>query len=183
MHKRYTFNNKIPHYLCLYEICVRNVSFLFKEPENVSKRVQIPTDPSDIVETYSCNDVVKGCMLGNCNACQSHGLSETDFIPERNVSSDSNSDSDTRSDVTIKFYHRHKSENGCLWKMQMTFDMSDALDRWKDVVTNVKKHIFSKGQQQSPYVNIRENFGERKLPKNLHFSKNYSSRNQNEMSA
>ena len=59
-------------------------------------------------------------MLGNCNACQSHGLSETDFITESNVSSncDSDSNSDTGSGVS-----------GYLSKMQMALDRSDALDR------------------------------------------------------
>ena len=70
-----------------------------------AKRVQIPTDPRGIVEWYSCDDQAKDCMLGNCDACQSHGLSETDFITESNVSSNCDSDSDTGSDVTIKFYH------------------------------------------------------------------------------
>ena len=99
-------------------------------------------------------------MLGNCNACQSHGLSETDFITESNVSSNSDSDSDTWSDVTIKFYHWHKSESGYLSEMQMTLDMSDALDRWQEVVTKLKRHIFDKTQQHSTYVNVSEN-GER----------------------
>ena len=86
-----------------------------------AKRVQIPTDPRGIVEWYSCDDQAKDCMLGNCDACQSHGLSETDFITESNLSS--NSDSDTGSDVTIKFYHWHKSEGGYLSKMQMKLDI------------------------------------------------------------
>ena len=123
--------------------------------------------------------------MGNCDACQSHGLSETDFITESNLSSnsdcDSDSDSDTGSDVTIKFYHWHKSESGYLSKMQMTLDMSHALDRWQEVVTNLKRHIFNKRQQHSTYVNIRENLMERELLINLDFSENYSNRNQNEI--
>ena len=104
---------------------------LGKGLDNGSKIVEIPTDPCGIAERYSCDDEAKDCMLGNCNACQLHGLSETDFITESNVSSncDSDSDSDTGSDVTIKFYHWHKSESGYLSKMQMTLDMSDELDR------------------------------------------------------
>ena len=31
---------------------------------------------------HSCNDDAKDCMMGNCGAFQSHGLSETDFITE-----------------------------------------------------------------------------------------------------
>ena len=86
------------------DIC-ENASFSGMGLENGSKRVQILADPRDIVETYSCDDAAKDCMLGNCNACQSHGLSQTDFIPESNLSPNSDSDSDTGSDVTIKFYH------------------------------------------------------------------------------
>ena len=65
--------------------------------------------------------------------------------------------------------------------MQMTLDMSDALDRWQGVVTNLKRHIFNKRQQHSTYVNIRENMMERELLINLDFSENYSNRNQNEI--
>ena len=148
-----------------------------------AKRVQIPTDTRGIAEWYSCDDQAKDCMLGNCHACQSHGLSETDFITESNLSSnsdcDSDSDSDTGSDVIIKFYHWHKSESGYLSKMQMTLDMSHALDRWQEVVTNLKRHIFNKRQQHSTYANIRENLMERELLINLDFSENYSNRNQN----
>ena len=118
-------------------------------------------------------------MLGNCDACQSHGLSETDFFTESNLSSNSDCDSDTGSDVTIKLYHWHKSESGYLSKMQMTLDMSDALDRWQEVVTNLKRHILNKRQQHSTYVNIRENLMERELLINLDFSKHYSNWNQN----
>ena len=124
MHKQYIYNSKIPHNLCLYEIC-ENTSLLEKGPDNGSKRVEIPTDPRDIAERYSCDDEAKACMLGNCDACQSYGLSETDFSTESNVSPncDTHSDSDTGSDVTIKFYHLHKSESGYLSKMQMTLDV------------------------------------------------------------
>ena len=80
-------------------------------------------------------------MLDNCNVCQSYGLSATEFIPESIVSSDSNSDNDTGSDVTIKFYHWYKSESGDLSKIQMTLDMSDALDRYQKVMKNVKRRF------------------------------------------
>ena len=162
------------------EIC-ENASLLGKGLDNGTKSVQIPIDPRGIVERYSCDDEAKDCMLGNCDACQSYGLSETDFITESSVSFNSDSDSDTGSDVTIKFYHWHKSESRYLSKMQMTLDMSDALDRWQEVVTNLKSHIFNKRQQHSTYVNIRENLMERELLINLDFSENYSNRNQNEI--
>ena len=116
------YNSKIPHNSSLCGIC-ENASFLVKGLDNGSKRVQIPTDPRGIAERYSCHDEAKDCTLGNCNACQSHGLSETDFITESSVSSNSDSDSDTGSDVTIKFYHWHKSESGHFSKMEMILDM------------------------------------------------------------
>ena len=59
--------------------------------------------------------------------------------------------------------------------------MSDALDRWQEIVTNLKRHIFNKRQQRSTYFNIRENLMERELLINLDFSENYSNRNQNEI--
>ena len=38
----------------------------------------------------------------------------------------------------------------------MKYDMSDALDRRQEVMTNVKRYIFNKRQQNSTYVNIQE---------------------------
>ena len=166
MPKQFIFSIKIPHCSCLCEIC-ENASLLGKELENWSKRVQIPTDPHGTVGTYSCNDESKDCILGNCDASQSRGLSEIGFITESNVSSNSNSDSDAGSDVTIKFYHLHKSESGYLSKMQMTLDISYALDRWQEVMTNLKRNIFNNRQQHSTYVNICGNLGERELPWNV----------------
>ena len=63
----------------MFEIC-ENAYLLGKRLENGSKRVQKPTDSRGIFGKYSCDNAAKDCMLGNCDACQSHGLSETDFI-------------------------------------------------------------------------------------------------------
>ena len=49
----------------------------------------------------------------------------------------------------------------------MTLGTPNALDRWQEVVTNVKRHIFNKRQQHLTYVNIRENLGEIELLINL----------------
>ena len=78
MHKQYIFNSKIPHNSCFCEI-YENASLLGKVLDNGSKRVQIPTYPRGIVETYSCDDEAKDCMLGNCDACQSN-VSSSEII-------------------------------------------------------------------------------------------------------
>ena len=64
--------------LHLFKIC-ENASFLGKGLQSGSQKVQIPTDPHIIVETYSCGNAVKHCILGNSNDFQLHGLSETDL--------------------------------------------------------------------------------------------------------
>ena len=56
-----------------------NASFFGKGLESGNQNVQMPTNPRSIVETYSCDDAVKHCMLGNSNDFQLHGLSETDL--------------------------------------------------------------------------------------------------------
>ena len=40
--------------------------------------------------------------------------------------------------------------------MKIKYDMSDALNRRQEVMTNIKRYIFNKRQQHSTYVNIRE---------------------------
>ena len=64
--------------LHLRKIC-ENASFLGKGLECGNQKVQIPTDPHSIVETHSCDDAVKHCMLDNSNDFQLHGLFETDL--------------------------------------------------------------------------------------------------------
>ena len=56
-----------------------NASFLGKGLESGSQKVQMPTTPRSIVETYACDDAVKHCMLSNSSAFQSHGLSQVDL--------------------------------------------------------------------------------------------------------
>ena len=56
-----------------------NASFFGKGLESGNQNVQMPTNPRSIVETYSCDDAVKHCMLGNSSAFQSHGLSQVDL--------------------------------------------------------------------------------------------------------
>ena len=40
--------------------------------------------------------------------------------------------------------------------MKIKYDMSDALDRRQEVMTNIKRYILNKRQQHSTYVKIRE---------------------------
>ena len=82
-------------------------------------------------------------MLGNSNACQSHGMSIN------------------RLGMICMKHHQIQIKSGYLSKMEMTLDMYDTLNRKQEVLTNIKKHFFNKRKQHSTYFNISENFKER----------------------
>ena len=65
--------------------------------------------------------------------------------------------------------------------MKIKYDMSDALDRRPEVMTNIKRYIFNKRQQHSTYVNIQEYLRGDRIANKLKFSRHYGNLKQNEI--
>ena len=154
-HKEYVYNNKIPHYTCLCELC-ENAILISKGIEKAIKVKQVPTTPRYIVEVYSCDDRNKECAMGECNEGKVHDLVKSDFI----------------GDVS--------SEELCfLSKIQMILDVGDALSLWHKHVTRMKRHMFTK--RHEVYVNLKENLSTNEMIVHLDYSENYKSTQQNEI--
>lgn len=65
-HPEFVYNKDIPQSGCLCEIC-ENTVYIAKA---LAQRFnEIPTNPHDIVETYSCESSNRECMEGDCDAC------------------------------------------------------------------------------------------------------------------
>ena len=76
MHKQYVIKNK--------QQCV----FVSKGTRKCQGK-KIYTSRSPVfVETYSCNDADRDCMMSNCHICHTHGLAKIGFSSKNNASTD-----------------------------------------------------------------------------------------------
>ena len=145
-HKQFVYNNKIPHYSCLCEVCENTILFS-KGLDKCVNLKKIPTDPRSIVEVYSCDDRKKECAYGECSICEHHGLFEKDFIDEDSseVSSDESScDDHDAKQIRVKFYQWRRNDDDYLAKMMTIADLEDALPMWQKHISIMKRHIFTK---------------------------------------
>ena len=68
-HKYYVYNTDIPHVSCLCEIC-ENSSLLVRGMNKQKKfKENLPNNPHDLVERFSCNSDDAECMLEKCISC------------------------------------------------------------------------------------------------------------------
>ena len=68
-HKYYVYNTDIPHVSCLCEIC-ENSSLLVRGMNKQKKfKENLPNNPDDLVERFSCNSDDAECMLEKCISC------------------------------------------------------------------------------------------------------------------
>ena len=81
--KEYVFNRDIPHATCLCEIC-ENAVYFMKGLNNwlPKSSEQLPTNPHDIVERFSCDSTSEDCMNSKCADCKSRTANE--IIGDRN---------------------------------------------------------------------------------------------------
>ena len=107
-HIRNSFTIKnIPH-TCLYEICENCI--LHANGLNACKTklsVKVPTNPHDIVETYSCDTAEKECMLNDCEECKQGQVVDIHVV----------NSSDSNSDGSVSTALQRKPELHCYWKM------------------------------------------------------------------
>ena len=100
---------------------------------------------------------------------------------ESSSQSDSEESNSDEKEVKITFYQWQKNEEGFLSKIEMSVDVGDALPMWQKHVSVLKRHIFTKRQQQQFYVNLKENISTNEMIVHLDYSENYKSTQQNEI--
>ena len=103
--KQYIFNNKIPQYTCLCEVCENTV--LLAKGLNQACKLSIPVDPHSIVEEYSCSSDSKTCMMSLCEDCKPHGLVYEDFDIE-NLTDSNESDGELDDGVSCTYFQWKK---------------------------------------------------------------------------
>ena len=84
--KQYIHNKSIPHGTCLYEICENAVFFMQGLNKSLPEEFNLPSNPHDIVEKFSCDSNNQDFMNSECNNCKlpqkiaESGAFETDDI-------------------------------------------------------------------------------------------------------
>ena len=66
-HKKYCYNQNIPHGSCLCEICEN--CFLLAKGLNTGLLCQLPTNPHELIERFSCNLQEIDCAVDRCPIC------------------------------------------------------------------------------------------------------------------
>ena len=76
--KQYIYNKDIPHSACLCEICENATYFMKGLNQKLPKENQLPANPHDIVERFSCDSSSEVCMSSKCEKCKE--ISDIDQI-------------------------------------------------------------------------------------------------------
>jgi len=186
--KQYIFNNKIPQYTCLCEVC-ENAVLLSKGLDLACKKKAIPTNPHLIVEEYTCSSDNKSCMSSDCEDCKYHGLIYEDFVKDDDQSDNSdgpqpqsNSDSDDdNSSVVCRYYKWMKGADGYLAKIKLQVPINDALALWQTTIETIKLHIHTKRRQFAEIRRLTDNLSDNEMLIHLDYSENYKCKEQNEI--
>ena len=65
--KQYIYNKNIPHATCLCGICKNAVFFIQGLNKSLPNELNLPSNPHDIVEKFSCDSNNQDCMNSECN--------------------------------------------------------------------------------------------------------------------
>ena len=176
--KQFIFNKNIPHTSCLCDIC-ENVVMLAKGLNN-SKRLpeRIPETPHDLVEQYSCSTDQKSCMYNECTDCSNGKLCESLNNADSDLQSDSDSDSDSYN--LISFY-RWETPDKHVSKVRISVNYDEAIDRFKESVTQLKRHIYSKRSQNRFYNGIKESLDYGQILVHVNYAESYKNSQQDEI--
>ena len=128
--------------------CLQKASIIQNDYQNA-----FPETPHDLVEQYSCSTDQKSCMYNECTDCSNGKLCESLNNADSNLQSDSDSDSDSSN--LISFY-RWETPDKHVSKVRISVNYDEAIDRFKESVTQLKRHIYSKRSQNRFYNGIKE---------------------------
>ena len=96
--------------------------------------VKVPTNPHDIVETYSCDTAEKECMLNDCEECKQGQVVDIHVVN----SSDSNSDPNSDNEIEVNFF-RWQYVDRHATKARIALPLEDTIESFRDAVMVIKK--------------------------------------------
>ena len=181
-HKQFIYNKNIPHASCLCDTC-KNAVLLAKglnRKKNISCKVS--ETPHDIVEDYSCSSDEKDCMFNCCSNCKDGKLCDISTANSSDLESDnSSSESDTDSDEFSVYFYKWESVDKHTSKVRVSVPFDEAVERFKDTIISLKKHIYSKRAQNRIYNRVKENLDHGEVLVHVDYAESYKNSQQNEM--
>jgi len=174
-HKQFVYNQDIPQGSCLCEVC-ENACLLAKGI-NLCAKLDLPTNPHDIVEENCCDSTNDDCMLGSCENCS---------IPKKFSKIDDDASTDTDSsdgeiDGDQVSYCKWARVEKKVQKITVTEERSDCVESWKESVKSLKQHIFRKRSQAASLIESKSNLKEGQLLMQVDYSESYKNAEQNEI--
>ena len=160
-HTEFVYDKDIPQSGWLWEIC-DNAVYIAKAMVKVFK--DVPINPHDLVEFYSCNSFNQSCMEDNCSACS---------VPIKLNMEDGGASS-------FSVFRWTKVEKKSR-KISIHMNLTKLVNEFNTQVGTLKKHIFVKRCQNNYYNSLKNNLKCGQLLINVDYSKKYVNQEQQEI--
>ena len=183
-HKQYVYNQNIPQWSCLCEICENVVLLVAGLNKRLPRDQRLPSSPHDLVERFSCNSSNEGCMYGSCDDCSVTKLTMYNFISDQssaeNPSSEDSSDGETDYGC-VKFNEWARGDDGKIKKIDRSVTVENALEAIDSQISILKIQIYVKRVQVQCYNNQKDGLKDNDLMVHVDYSENYDNRQQSEI--
>ena len=126
---------------------------------------QLPTNPCDIVESFSCNSASEECMSLKCHECESNQADE--IIPHA---------TDKKKDKVV--FHEWKKVDDRAQKVAETIDKKETMSRFNNYVKTLKRSIFVKRIQNTKFNSLQANLKCNEVLIQVDYSENYGNKDQ-----
>ena len=144
--EQYIYNQSIPYATCLCEICDNGVFFMQVVNQSLPKELNLPSNPHDSVEKFSCNS---GSQDFTNSKCKEYELPEK--IAESGAFETDN--------IT---FNEWKQVDLRAQTVSVSIDVKDVSSHFNAHVKTLKCHIHVKRIQKTAFNTLKSNLKERK---------------------
>ena len=140
-------------------------------------KTRLPTNPHDLVETFSCDSDEAACMLEKCSSCQSSKIIDQLISGDEDVDEDSSEphspvcNSEPESGNVV--FYRWQTVDKKITKSKIEVSFKDAIEMLKDELVVLKEHIHIKRRQVSAYQDMKASLGPNDLMVQVDFAESY----------
>ena len=128
-HKEVAWNDQIPKYFCLCELC-ENAVFLAKGINSSLRSKILATNVHDLIKTNACDSSQDVCKVGECELCLALNLSLSDFDEEKK---------------TISFLNWQREDKNFV-KINQSRPFDPATEKWNSTILTIKKTYLPKAK-------------------------------------
>ena len=164
--KQYICNKNIPHSTCLCKICENTVVFMQGLNKSLPKELNVPSNPHDIVEKFSCDSNNQHCVNSECNNCK---------LPEKIAESGAFETHDIKLD-------EWRQVDCKVQKVSVSIDVQNVSASFDAHVPTLKRHIHVKRIQHIAFNKVKANLQEKKeILIQVDYSENYTNKDQGQV--